>query len=91
MKVIFRWEVEWARRERKVFSAKGHPQWRRKVITRSFPLASGMGSSGVEGALSPVEGGDAVEMEGGDSHDLSSCWYDIPRVQAEDSSSAYDT
>ena len=75
MKVISGWEDAWARRDREVFSAKGHPQWRRKVITRPLPLALalGMGSRGVEGALSPLEGGDAIKTGDSESQDLSSC------------------
>ena len=86
-KVILGWEDAWARRDRKVFSAKGHPQWRRKVMTRPLPLALalalGMGSREVEGALSPLEGGNVVETGDGESQDFSSCWYDILRAQAQ--------
>ena len=83
MKVMLGWEDAWARRDRNVFSAKGHPQWRRKVIRRPLPLALEIGSRGVEGASSPLEGGSAVETADGESQDFSSCWYDILRAQAQ--------
>ena len=57
--------VGWAEasetKERKVFSAKGHPQWRRKVRIVGFPLGFGSWSSDVDGALAEMGGMGDVE------------------------------
>lgn len=69
MKVMSGCEDAWDRRFRNAFSAKGQPQWRRKVITRG-PL---VGTVGIDGAWEPMEGGEEVGTGEGASHDLSSC------------------
>lgn len=52
------------RREMNVFSAKGQPQWRRKVTRVGLPLVGGRDRCGVEGALEPMVGTGEVEREG---------------------------
>ena len=67
------WAEAAARRDRKVFSAKGHPQWRRKVRIVGFSSELGSWSFGVDGALAPIEGLGDVESWEGKTHDAASC------------------
>ena len=68
------WAEAAARRDRNVFSAKGHPQWRKKVRIVGFSSELGSWSFDVDGALAPMEGmGDAESWEG-NIHDAASCW-----------------
>lgn len=48
------------RRLRKVFSAKGQPQWRRKVMIVGLREDGRRGSLVVEGVWLPIEGGGEV-------------------------------
>lgn len=68
------WAEAAARKDRKVFSAKGHPQWRRKVIIVGFTLGLGSGSFDVDGALTAMDGMGDVESRDGKIHDAASCW-----------------
>lgn len=74
MKLVDGWADAAARKDRKVFSAKGHPQWRKKV--RIVGLLSGLGSWSfdVDGALAPMDGVGEVERWEGNIHDAASCW-----------------
>lgn len=60
-----------SRRFRKVFSANGHPQWRRKAITLGLPSLSC--SLAVDGAALPILGASAVVVAVGEDQDDSSC------------------
>ena len=72
MQIILGWEDAKERRDTKVFSAKGQPQWRRKATRVGLPGAGGMLSWGVEGAREPITGRGALESEGGKAHEESS-------------------
>ncbi len=62
------WAVE--RRERRVFSAKGQPQWRRNVTTVGLPSERGKAScSGMDGAGEGIEGGWEMAMKIGEVHE----------------------
>lgn len=63
-----------ARKDRNVFSAKGHPQWRRKVRIVGFSSEVGSCSFDIEGALAPTDGTGDVESLEGNIHDAASCW-----------------
>jgi hypothetical protein len=60
------------RREMNVFSAKGQPQWRRKVMSVGLLSVAGRDSFGDEGALEPMVGTGEVEREVGKAQDESS-------------------
>ena len=72
MQVMLGWEEAIERRARKVFSAKGQPQWRRKATRVGLLGAGGMLSWGVEGAWEPIVGRGALEREGGKAQEESS-------------------
>ena len=72
MQVTLGWEDAIERRETKVFSAKGQPQWRRKAMRVGLLGAGGMLSWGVEGAWEPIVGRGALEREGGKAQEESS-------------------
>ena len=72
-----------ARRDLKVFSAKGHPQWRRKVRMVGFSSVLENWSSDVDGALAPMEGMGEVERWEGNIHDAASCWKVILNVKVK--------
>ncbi len=55
------WAEAAVRNDRKVFSANGQPQWRRKVRMVGFLSELGSWRVGVDGALVPIEG--VGEME----------------------------
>ena len=72
MQVMLGWEAAIERRKRKVFSAKGQPQWRRKAMRVGLLGAGGMLSWDVEGAWEPIVGRGALESEGGKAQEESS-------------------
>jgi len=57
-----------------VFSAKGHPQCRRKVIIVGFPLGFGSCNLDVLGAFEPTSGTSEVGTAVGFIQDFNSCW-----------------
>jgi len=61
-----------ARSERKVFSAKGQPQWRRKVMTVGFLFEAGRASFVHEGALLLSFGAGDIVGDVGGSQELNS-------------------
>ena len=62
-----------ARKDRNVFSAKGQPQWRRKVRIVAFSSEVGSRSLNTDGVLAPIEGMGDVESWEGKAHDAASC------------------
>ena len=73
MKWMEGWTEAVARKDRKVFSAKGQPQWRRKVSIVGFPSGSGRWSCEVDGTLAPMDGMGEEESWEGNVQDASSC------------------
>lgn len=80
MKVVEGWAKAVDLKRIKVFSAKGPPQWRRKVSTVDFPLRSWEASLGVDGALEATRGAKETDTGEGESQDASSCWKVIVRL-----------
>jgi len=67
--MAMKWTAEWRaadeRIRRKVFSAKGQPQWRRKTIIAGLWSPQGRTRRGDEGAWEPRVGrGESVRGEG---------------------------
>ena len=62
-----------ARKDWNVFSAKGQPQWRRKVRIVAFSSEVESWSFDPDGALAPMEGMGDVESWEGKVHDAASC------------------
>ena len=74
MKLMEGWTEAVARKDRKVFSAKGQPQWRRKVSIVGFPSSWGRWSCEVDGTLAPIDGmGEGGSWEG-KVQEAISCW-----------------
>jgi hypothetical protein len=71
---------------RKVFSAKGQPQWRRKEIMVGLPSCAGIKrfSLGVEGAGWLMVGGSAVWSRDGVIQDQNSVWKVMVDWEGED-------
>lgn len=67
------WAEAAVRKDRNVFSAKGQPQWRRKVRIVGFLSGWGSWSFDVEGALAPMDGMGHVESWEGNIHEAASC------------------
>ena len=79
------WAEAAARRDWNVFSAKGQPQWRRKVIIIGFSW--GLGSCSfdvdVDDGLVPMDGTGDVESWEGKIHDAASCWKVMVKVKVK--------
>ena len=67
------WAEAAARKAKKVFSANGQPQWRKKVRMVGFSSDEGRWSFDVGGALAPMAGTGAMESWEGNIHDAASC------------------